>query len=55
MTENYQAFEGINLSDARMKNETREQYKSRLKINRKIVFTEGICINSFPENSLGAK
>ena len=33
----YSAFENLNLSDARMKNETREQYKSRLKINRKIV------------------
>ena len=33
----YSAFENLNLSDARMKNETREQYKSRLKLNRKIV------------------
>ena len=31
MAKNYSAFEGLNLSDARMKNETREQYKARLK------------------------
>ena len=33
---NYNAFEGLNLSDARSKNETREQYKERLKTNKKI-------------------
>ena len=37
MTENYSAFEGLNLSDARSKNETREEYKLRKKRNRKIL------------------
>ena len=37
MTKEYSAFEGLNLSDARMENETREQYKSRLKSNKKIM------------------
>ena len=32
MTEkNYNAFEGLNTNNARMENETREQYKTRLK------------------------
>ena len=31
MAENYNAFEGLDLSDARNENETREQYKARLK------------------------
>jgi len=35
--DNYQAFEGLNLSDARMENETREEYKNRLKANKKIM------------------
>jgi len=34
MTKNYSAFEGLNLSDARMKNETREEYKKRMKQNK---------------------
>ena len=37
MTENYSAFEGLNLSDARNKNETREEYKLRLKQNRQVM------------------
>ena len=37
MTETtYSAFENLNLSDARMKNETREEYKKRLKQNKQI-------------------
>ena len=28
---NYSAFEGLNTNNARMENETREQYKARLK------------------------
>ena len=31
MTENYNAFAGLNTSNARMEDETREQYKARLK------------------------
>ena len=34
---NYNAFEGLNLSDARSKNETREEYKLRLKQNRQVM------------------
>ena len=37
MTENYSAFKDLNLSDARSKNETREEYKLRLKQNRQIM------------------
>ena len=37
MTENYNAFEGLNLSDARSENETREEYKLRKARNRKIL------------------
>ena len=37
MTENYSAFEGLNLSDARSKNETREEYKLRKKRNNQIL------------------
>ena len=38
MTEqNYSAFEGLNLSDARSENETREEYKQRLKQNRQVL------------------
>ena len=37
MTENYNAFEGLNLSDARSENETREEYKLRLKQNRQVM------------------
>ena len=37
MTENYNAFEGLNLSDARSENETREEYKSRLKQNKQVI------------------
>ena len=33
----YSAFENLNLSDARMKNETREEYKQRLKQNRQVL------------------
>ena len=31
MAENYNAFAGLNTSNARMEDETREQYKARLK------------------------
>ena len=34
---NYSAFEGLNLNETRSKNETREQYKERLKTNKKIL------------------
>ena len=34
MAENYNAFAGLNLSDARMENETREEYKKRQKQNK---------------------
>ena len=34
MAENYDAFAGLNLSDARMENETREEYKKRQKRNK---------------------
>ena len=37
MAENYNAFAGLNLSDARMENETREEYKKRLKLNGKVM------------------
>ena len=37
MAENYSAFENLNLSDARSKNETREEYKLRLKQNRQVM------------------
>ena len=44
MAENYNAFAGLNLSDARMENETREEYKKRQKQNKqahKLYFTVG--------------
>ena len=31
---NYSVFAGLNLSNARSENETREEYKKRLKINK---------------------
>ena len=37
MAENYNAFEGLDLSDARNENETREEYKQRLKQNRQVI------------------
>ena len=37
MTENYSAFEGLNLSDTRSENETREEYKLRLKQNKQVM------------------
>ena len=37
MTDNYSAFVGLNLNDARSKNETREEYKLRLKQNRQVM------------------
>ena len=37
MTENYSAFKGLDLSNARNENETREEYKQRLKQNRQIL------------------
>ena len=37
MAENYSAFAGLNLSDARSENETREDYKLRLKQNRQVM------------------
>ena len=36
MTEN-SVFKDLNLSDARSKNETREEYKSRLKQNKQVI------------------
>ena len=36
-TDNYKAFEGLNLSNARSEDETYEQYKSRLRTNKKIM------------------
>ena len=60
---NYSAFEELNLSDARMENETREEYKKRknqnkqvLKIYNKVgreqfqqMFPEGINYEMFKE------
>jgi len=43
-TDNYSAFEGVNLSNARSENESYEDYKKRLKQNKKIInlyFTVG--------------
>ena len=37
MAEKYNAFAGLNLSEARMENETREEYKSRLKQNKQVI------------------
>tara|TARA_Y100001963_G_C6488798_1_gene312445 strand:+ start:207 stop:422 length:216 start_codon:yes stop_codon:yes gene_type:complete len=37
MTENYSAFKGLDLSNARNENETREEYKARLKANKQIL------------------
>ena len=34
---NYSAFEGLNTNNARNENETREEYKQRLKQNRQIL------------------
>ena len=34
MAENYNAFAGLNISDATMENETREEYKKRQKLNK---------------------
>ena len=34
---NYSAFAGLNLSNARSENETREEYKQRLKQNRQVL------------------
>ena len=36
-TDNYSAFEGINLSNARSENESYEDYKKRLKTNESIL------------------
>ena len=36
-TDNYSAFEGINLSNARSENESYEDYKKRLKQNKDIL------------------
>ena len=35
--DNYEAFEGLNLNDARSENESYEDYKKRLKQNRAIL------------------
>ena len=35
--QNYNAFARLNLSDVRMENETREEYKLRLKQNRQVM------------------
>ena len=59
--DNYKAFDELNLSDTRSENETREEYKQRLKQNRQILklynsvgrdmfkqmFPEGITYNMF--------
>ena len=36
-TDNYSAFDGLNLNNARSEDETYEQYKSRLRQNNKIM------------------
>ena len=38
-TDNYEAFAGLNLSNARSKDETYEQYKGRLRQNKSIIKT----------------
>ena len=35
--DNYSAFQGMNLSNSREENETREQYKQRLRTNKKVM------------------
>ena len=35
--DNYKAFDKLNLSNARSENETREEYKQRLKQNRQVL------------------
>ena len=59
--DNYKAFDELNLSGTRSENETREEYKQRLKQNRQILklynsvgrdmfkqmFPEGITYNMF--------
>ena len=43
-TDNYSAFEGVNLSNARSENESYEDYKKRMKQNKQIIdlyFTVG--------------
>ena len=61
MAENYSAFEKLNLSDTRSENETREDYKKRLRQNKlalklydkvgrdafKEMFPEGITYEMF--------
>ena len=37
--DNYSAFEGINLSNARSEDETHEQYRGRLRQNKEILKT----------------
>ena len=37
MTKEYNAFKGLNLSDTRSENETREEYKKRLKQNGQVM------------------
>ena len=37
MAKKYQAFKGLNLNGARSENETREEYKLRLKQNRQVM------------------
>ena len=37
MTENYSAFKDLDLNNARNENETREEYKLRLKQNRQVM------------------
>ena len=37
ITDNYEAFAGVNLSNARSKNESYEDYKKRLKQNKQIL------------------
>ena len=64
MTEN-SVFKDLNLSDARSENETREEYKLRLKQNRQVMkvynkvgreqfkqlFPEGVNYNMFKEST----
>ena len=52
--DNYSAFKGMNLSGARSENETREQYKQRLRTNKKAMklyetIGREACKEMFPE------
>ena len=63
MAKKYQAFKGLNLNGARSENETRDEYKERLKRNKKVLkiyntvgrdqfqqmFPEGITYDMFEQ------